>query len=208
MNVSIPTAIMSDQASGRTAPKRRFGFFTALPGLLIMAAIAPLQACCAEPVRPPAGQTVDETRTVQLRTSRSSPCISIAAGRATIILVKSEIESLAAQRPQTWTTEEERIALIAGKRAEDLLSGLAATTGDDGCFIAPRAILSGDAAWLVLRQLELGMAAVKLMESSRFAPVVSIRYTGKREGSFGIGHITADLPESGENLLFLQWWRS
>jgi len=166
--------------------------------------IAPLKGVCEEPVRPPAGTNVDETRVVQLRKFNDEPCISITVGEAAILLQKAEIESLANAKPATWKSEDERIARINGLKAEELLSRLSSSPDSYGCLVAAKASLSNDATWLVLRQLELGAAALRL--GGKYVSSVRIRYFGTKGDKFGIGSVSVSLPDGAGLLFVVLWW--
>ena len=160
----------------------------------------------AQAPRPAAGVTVDESRTVTLLAAMPAPCIAIALEGATVFLDKAEVGRAAASRPKAWTTEPERQALIAGKRAEGLLSQLSPTKDALGCFTLASPI-DAETQSYVLSALEAGAAAVRDAATGQLAATVRIRYQGDRCGpKCGRGSVLVYLPEATRFFLIVSWW--
>ena len=176
-----------------------------LLGWVLAAVIPPAPA-----VRPPAGVTVDQTRTVDLPAAPPRPCIAVAFQDVTVLLDKAAVERLAAGVSARGTTEREREAFVAAAQAQALLSQLstAAARTESGCF-AVAGPLSADAEYAVLSTLEAGAASVKDRASGQMAAAVRIRYLGERCGPLcGQGEILVYLPAARQPFLVLSWWRA
>ena len=174
--------------------------------LVLCLAVAP--TVHPQPPRPSAGIDVDETRSVALAATPASPCISLTSAEAVVVVARAAIDALAAATPARWTTEEERLALIAGKRAKGVLDKLSAAPDASGCVALP-APADGEALTLLLAMLERGDATVVDRRSGRAVASVDIRYLGMRCGPrCGRGTITVALPDRGPMFMRVDWWVS
>lgn len=173
--------------------------------LLLVALLVPTTGKCVEPDRPPSGKNVNEVRRVSLRTTIVKPCLSFATGDFAVLLPRAEVEALAAATPERWKTEDERMALIHGNRAADILRSVSNAKTGFGCMQVNQSPES-DGDWLVLRQVELGLAAIVELKTHKFIPIVEVRYSGSSSGRFGAGFIFVNDPGSTRSILAMQWW--
>ncbi len=173
--------------------------------LLALAASAP---AFAQQPRPAAGTDVDVTRTISLSVKPPSPCISVAATGAMVLLSRDELQALVAARPASWRTEAERMALISGKRAEGFLATVSQVTDSGDCQAAPSQ-LDAESQYLVLEQLERGRAIVKDSKTGEPVSAVRVRYFGERCGPLcGQGRIMVYLPDGEQPFFVVSWWAS
>lgn len=172
--------------------------------LLLAPLIAFATIACAQGDRPKPGVTIDETRTVRVSQSQPSSCVSIALDGATVILDKAALELLAVSRPKSWTNEVERVALIAGQRAERLLTAASKDRDSIGC----NSVTSDtEIEQLILTELEQGNLAVRDATSNRVVDVVHVRFLGDRSSQTnGRGYIMVSLPGADRPFLNLSWW--
>jgi hypothetical protein len=162
----------------------------------------------AQPARPPAGQDVDETRTVTLLFRQHTDCVAVALDGAEILLDRKALEKEAAMAPAAWHTEVERIAAIEGGRAKAVLAALAQQVDGHGCH-ALRQPTDAEVRHLVLARLERGEAAARDTAIDRLVPAIAIRYVGVRCGPLcGRGDILAYLPGASQPFLVQSWWVS
>jgi hypothetical protein len=156
---------------------------------------------------PTSGQNVDETRQVTLLSSPPSPCVSVSFEAGHILLSRTELESLASATPKDWRTEPERLALIAGGRAKNLLSSLTTSLDEFSCL--PVAKQSRDALYLVADLLKQGKATVISRKTHKAIPTIAIHYFGQVCGALcGHGEISFILPEESRLLFSIGWWVS
>ena len=160
----------------------------------------------AQDGRPKSGVDIDETRTVHVSHIRPSACISIALDGATVFLDRAALELLAVGKPKSWTSEQERLALVAGRRAELLLAAVSRNRDASGCFSA-----TSDTEFepLIVQELERGNVVVMDAKSNKAVDVVHLRYLGDCSGQMGgRGYIMVFLPSMSHPFLVLNWWGS
>lgn len=150
----------------------------------------------------PAAWAADAPRTARERvaTARAiaSPCLSIETDRATVSLSIPELERAVAARPvDRWRNEDERLALIRGDRADELLGAPRLDDADPhGCARLPLQDAPGDGLYLVGKLIEAGTAAVSRPGVAGFVDGVFVRRSNPRcqEGPMGVTsyHLTED----------------
>jgi hypothetical protein len=157
--------------------------------------------------RPPAGQTVDESRTITLMPLPHGECVSLVQNGVHILLPRLDLEALVRRIPsQPWQTEDERMAFVQGSRARNLLEQLGSAVDAHGC-LSVQAPLNADARVIWLSQLEQGRAAITYQSEAVLN--VRIRYVGDRCGPLcGRGLISVHLPETETPFLVFDWWIS
>ena len=171
--------------------------------LLIGAVLSHMPAFSAEPERPRSGQTVDERREVALRTAVSSPCLAFPIDGATVLLQKSELEDLAGAVHDVPPTPDSEMLQLNRDRAMKLLQADFTAGSLIGCALARS--VPGDSGYLVLRQIELGQAAVVADGAAQLAPQAVIRHFGIGSKNGG-GFITVFLPGKRRPICSLRWW--
>jgi hypothetical protein len=156
--------------------------------------------------RPLPGVDVDETRSVKLPVQIPRACVAIFLGTARVFIDTTELQSLAGLKQSDWHTEPERLAQIRANRAAVILASLAADPGADGCRSASSQ-LPPEGDFLVAELLEEGKAVVR-DEHGAFAPIILVRYVGRRCGPLcGRGDILLSVPQSAP-FLAISWWVS
>jgi hypothetical protein len=104
----------------------------------------------------------DIHRTVALLASMPTPCVSIQGSGARILLSRTDLIALDANHGQTYQTEAERLAMIAGNRAKSLLDAISSSRDASGC--AEISFANGtdkqESMYLVGQLLEQGKAMV------------------------------------------------
>lgn len=180
---------------------------SALLSLVLMS--ASIASSATPPERPPAGTDVDQTRTVAQRRQPPADCLAVALEGVTVRLDRQALARQAAARPARWTTEAERLALIAADRAAALLSAATDAADPRGCTQRVAAPLDASAQAVVLAALENGSAAVYAKDAAEPLPAVAIRYVGSRCGpTCGRGHIMVSVPGQAAPFLVQEWWVS
>lgn len=172
--------------------------------LLIGAFLIHVAAFSAEPQRPPSGQHVNERKDVALRTAVSAPCLAFPMHGATVLLQKSELEELARAVHEGPPTADSGMVQLNRERARDLLRGYFTEGEVKGCALA-RAV-PGDGSWLILRQIELGQAAIVAAGELEFAPRASVHYSGAVSDRLGSGFISVYLAGGLRPIYSLPWW--
>ncbi|MDI4635828.1 hypothetical protein J7U46_22370 [Pelomonas sp. V22] len=172
--------------------------------LPIVTLLFQLPVLAEEPLRPPAGQNINESKEVRLRTSVKLPCLAFPVGDATVILQNEELEEYARQDAEVVGSRDAEIAPLNGDRARSLLRGYFTEGEVHGCPLA-RAV-PGDGRRLILRQIELGRAAILAPGSSMLSPYASVRYYGSATNGHGAGFISVGLPGVRREILSLSWW--
>jgi hypothetical protein len=177
------------------------------PVIIIAMLFSLLAHAQPESEEPPSGQNVDEVRQVALLTTAPSPCVSLSFAAGTVLLSRTELETMAAATSKTWQTEPERLALIAAGRAKDLLDSVATTADEFACL--PLSKQSRDALYLVADLLKQGKATVISAKSHKAVPTIAIHYFGQVCGALcGHGEISFMIPEDSQRLFSINWWVS
>ncbi|RYG38777.1 MAG: hypothetical protein EON93_01425 [Burkholderiales bacterium] len=119
------------------------------------------------------------------------------------MLQKSDLEALVRAVQEDPESADSHMLELNRQRARSLLEADSSESEFEGCSLA-RSIPTGG-EWVILRQLELGQAAVVADGTSTFAPRVYVRYFGAG-GKFGGGHISVFLPGMRRAIYSLPWW--
>jgi hypothetical protein len=145
-------------------------------------------------------KTVDQTFEVALPTSVEEPTMRFDFGRAEIAVARGLLEKLVAEKPERWSNEDERQALMAGHRAKLLLDGAAG----HGKGMKPAL---GEGEYLLATLLESGHAVVRLRCSQVPARRLLVNFHGSSWGPMiGMGHITISTADPPVHLLSLSWF--
>lgn len=80
---------------------------------------------------------------IRLLTDIPSPCISIDMHNATVVLSISDLKRLANATPHSWTTTPERLAMIDGDRAKEILASVSGSIDTHACLISSGKISDG-----------------------------------------------------------------
>ncbi|MEJ6006510.1 hypothetical protein WG899_13205 [Paucibacter sp. AS339] len=173
--------------------------------LLPLAALAiHLSSFAIEPEQPPSGQNVNESKEIGLRTSATAPCVAYPFGNATVVLQRTELEELARDGAEDSPSAGDGIVKLHRQRARVLLRSQFTEGVVKGCPLANGVPNGG--IWLVLRQVELGHAAIIPVDSSEFSPVVVVHYSGSTNGKIGAGFISIRIPGVSRPIYSLPWW--
>jgi hypothetical protein len=157
------------------------------------------------PFRPPGvpapGTQVDQTFEVALPASVEEPSLTFAFGAAEVAVSRALLETLVAENPTDWKSEEERQARIAAVRARDLLDHAGGKPGAvDGKTV-------GEGRYLLATLLQAGFATVRVQGSTAPARRLLVHYSGSSAGPMlGTGHITISVADPPAPLLFLSWF--
>jgi hypothetical protein len=147
--------------------------------------------------RPAAGTNVDERRTVALLPSPPEDAIAFELNDFSLSISRARLTTMIARAPTSWKTEAERLTMIAGHRAKQLMAA------------AGRAVSSSDASHLLLQLIERGHVHIRHTSSGRTVRLAYIRYTGHRAGPMsGRGMITVSDRPDGAAFLHVDWWVS
>lgn len=144
---------------------------------------------------------------VALAQTLAPPCVSVTVEHATIVLSRTELERAAqAERASTDATqkdEAQRLAWIAGRRAQALLD--VAGDGRDRFGCAPVAVkkVPSDSLYLLGQLLERGHAAVWARQRSGFAAAVEVAHFNPRCQHGPMGNVTYRVADGGPPLLML-----
>jgi hypothetical protein len=187
--------------------------------LLVMGAVfASAAAAQQPPARPPAGVSVDETRTVDQRTALTGPCIVLRAEwrEVDVLLARRDFEPLLPEAegvaaPSASASEPPSAAkAVQARRAQALLRALQPVPGSEPHGCAEQAPLRGqELQSLALEALESGRAVVRDRRSGALVPQVLVRYFGSRCGPLcGRGLITVRTPDGEGPFLIVSWWVS
>lgn len=144
---------------------------------------------------------------VALARAIAPPCVSVAVEQATIALSRTGLERAAqAQRAAAdamQDDEPQRLAWIAGKRAQALLD--AAGDGRDrfGCAAVAAKKVPSDSLYLVGQLLERGQAAVWTRQRSGFAAAVEVEHFNPKCQHGPMGSVSYRVADGGPPLLML-----
>ncbi|WP_349810822.1 hypothetical protein ABQ179_011585 [Xanthomonas dyei] len=160
---------------------------------LIRVALAALLGIACSPsgsAQPPEAEANTQQR-IALTQTVTLPCLSIALEEGTIVLPESEVQRAAAFRRSFASApvgnERQRLAWIAGDRAQAILAAAGDAQDRFGCAAVDAAQASGDGMYLVGDLLERGQAAVWTRAPSGFAPAITVQHTDPQcqEGPHG-----------------------
>lgn len=136
---------------------------------------------------------VSQTRVIAVATDIAEPCLAYPMRHETTVSVpESTLEKLASGYKPRWKTEEERLALIAGRRAELLLKAKTDVTTSNGCKVIDpeqaRGKHFGDSGeYLIAELIESGMASISRPGIPELAREVQITDTSAVCQRGGIG---------------------
>ncbi|UXA53575.1 hypothetical protein M0D45_01910 [Xanthomonas prunicola] len=156
--------------------------------------------------QPPADRANTPQR-VALSQTVTLPCVSISVDEGTIVLPESELQRAAAFRRSLASApvgnERQRLAWIAGDRAQALLAATGDTHNRFGCAAVDAAQVSGDGMYVVGALLERGQAAVLTRAPSGFAPAITAEHTDPQCQDGPHGSIVYRIADGGPLLLTL-----
>ncbi len=157
--------------------------------------------------RPPqAGIAIERSFNITLDVTPSGDCLSLVQGRATILISQRLIEQLIAATPEKWTTEQERMALIHGNRAKELLQSLTPSVEENGCTQTP---LSGESRYLVSDLLQSGQVAVVDNQTHQLVRQIVVTFHGVRAGPLaGMGFMWFSFANPSVPFFEADWWVS
>jgi hypothetical protein len=173
--------------------------------ILLVALLANALAAASD--QPSIGGDVVEQRVVDLPTSPPGDCLSIPVERFSLLISTNRMLALARARPEKWCTESERLALIAGNRADALLSMARGSVDRFGCqeLVPP---IAEDVKYLMVSELEDGAAVVADPRSGVIHKRAELHFTSYRCGPLcGAGYLFVRTVE-GELLWSVNWWVS
>lgn len=119
------------------------------------------------------------SRTVAMLPAVAPPCVSVGLQESvTASIPRSRFDRYVAARPprrQSGSDEHERLAWIAGDRAELLLRASAGTPHDGlGCNVVAFEQVPNDSRYLLASLIEAGEAAVSMAGRPGFTPTVTV----------------------------------
>jgi hypothetical protein len=156
--------------------------------------------------RPSEGVDVDERREVRLLRSPPKACLSLPFGDFALLLSVDRMNSLIYAEPEKWSSEPERLAAIAARRAAALLS-VPRRPADSLSCQALAAPIPEEVKFLLINEIEEGAAAIVNSRSGAFLERVEVHYIAVRCGSLcGHGDILVRAP--GQVLFGVRWWDS
>ncbi len=166
------------------------------------------------PIRPPQfepparGTTVDKIFKIILDGIPSGDCVSVVHGKATILVSLRLLEHLRAAKPAKWKTEQERMAMIRGGRAEELLQSLTKSTDECKCDTVQMPV-PADSLYLISELLNAGQSEVIENTTNQKVRHIFVHFRGMRAGPLaGIGHISYSFTLESAPFLVLEWWVS
>lgn len=159
--------------------------------------------------QPKAGSTVDASFKVALEgVPAGSNCVSIMQEQAAILIPRDMLEYFKVAKPEQYKTEEERMALIYGKRAEILLNSLQDIKDDHGCLVVDPSY-DRDADYLISELLKSGQAGVIDNTAGRPVDHIYVHFKSFVAGPLaGKGDIHFSLRERSTPFFTVLWWIS
>ena len=169
--------------------------------------------------RPPIGTNVDETRVVKLLPDLLSPCVSVRLGDGRVFLSKCQLEEMAEEaaliskikrKDPMQITEEQRLSMIYGNRARDLLKAIS-DHSDESEYLFDESKLPREAYYLFSKLFEDGAAAVVSLATGHSIPAVKVHYTSFRAGPLnGSGNIAFSFDTGSDRgfMFVIDWWVS
>lgn len=136
------------------------------------------------------------------------PCVAVAVEQATILLSRSELERAAqAQRGSAEDAmqegEPQRLAWIAGRRAQGVLDVAGDQRDRFGCALVAFKAVPKDSLYLLGQLLERGQAAVWIPERNGFAAAVEVAHFNPQCQHGPMGSATYRVADGGPLLLLL-----
>jgi hypothetical protein len=158
---------------------------------------------------PPApGTTLNQSFEIALDAMPTADCVSVVQEQATILISRRLLEHLRAAKPGKWTSEEERLALIRGSRAEGLLQDLTKSIDSFMCSKLATPV-SSESLYLISELLQSGQVAVIDNHINQCVRHIVVNFSGLVAGPLaGIGHISYSFTEQSAPFLRLIWWQS
>jgi hypothetical protein len=147
------------------------------------------------------------SRIVTPASSVAPPCVAALLENDVIVSIPQQtLEALVASRRRPWANEPERLALIAGDRAQMLLSAVTAAQTPEGCQLLDPAragirYAGNSPGYLLADLVESGTAVVSIAGNRDFIPGVEVREVDRDCESGPIG--TKGLVASGQQTPFL-----
>lgn len=169
--------------------------------------------------RPPVGTSVDDTQVIKLLPDLPSPWVSVRLCDGRVFLSKCQLAEMvedAALISKIWrkdpkqVTEEQRLSMIYGNRARDLLEVISEHS-DESEYLSDESKLPMEVDYLFSKLLEDGAAAVVSLVTGHMIPAIKVHYTGFRAGpTIGSGKISFffDTGSDRGSLLIVDWWVS
>jgi hypothetical protein len=187
--------------SSSSSTSERFKNMTRLLAYLLLSLI--LSTAAQAQIRmPPGGTTVDERQTVSLPTVMPKHCISLNASGASVILSRTDVESVATMPAVgDWVTEDERLLKIRQNRAKMLLESLSGKTDAYGCSTLEQAE-AGDSVYLFTQAINDLSAVVVDANTEKRVERVSVQFIAHA----GANGIISYLLPNGRPFLTLLWW--
>lgn len=162
----------------------------------------------AQESKRPKQRPVDERRWIDLRTEVRQPCLAFPVRTGAVVLLhKEELEALARDGLVEEAAPDDRhMARLNQMRAKSLLQSDFTAGVLRGCPVADGVKL--DSQYLLLRQIELGQAAILAANAQDLSPRAVVRYTGS-SGMHSTGAIFVFVPEATHGaVLAVVWWVS
>lgn len=157
---------------------------------------------------PPAGTTVDKSFKITLDVMHPADCVSIVQGEATILISRQILDHLRATKPRKWESEQERLALIRGGRAEALLQRLTTSMDNPGCTTVKMPV-PNDSLYLISELLDAGQAEVIENKTKQRVRHIFVHFRGMSAGPLaGMGNISYSFTLESPPFLVLSWWVS
>jgi len=157
--------------------------------------------------RPEAGQDADVVRTVPLAIDLPpEPHAAVETDAVFMVLPLARLHAIVASDPIDWCTEAERLAVIAAARARAWLDALNVQPHYAGDRVA-RLDAMGDAAHLLVQEMESGHVVVIDRPHGQPTPSVQIRYRGTRiAADAGRGEIEIGFGDDRPPFFRVDWW--
>ncbi|WP_369980858.1 hypothetical protein [Xanthomonas bundabergensis] len=144
---------------------------------------------------------------IALAQTMAPPCVSVRVEQATISLPGAELERAADARRASTTApkddERQRLAWIAGGRAQALLAAAGDARDRFGCAVVEKARVPTDALYFVGQLLERGQAAVWTNAPPGLAPALEVRRNDPHCRHDPMGSVSYRVAGGGPPLLML-----
>ena len=160
----------------------------------------PLAPLVAAPDVPGIGEELDRSWTIGAARRIGPDSVVLASDRVTVHIPRPLLLRLVDSAPRSWSTEPERMALIRGRRAGQLLTAVGQGPGalDESL---------GDGCYLVSTILAAGRAAVVPRDASDPVPELQINYSGfHADPGFGRGDVTFSLLDPPRAFFSVEWF--
>ena len=179
--------------------RRAFAAALAMGALHCVAQPAPDLTPKISPPKPRPG--LDESFIIAVPKSVDAPCVAVLVVGARILVSRKHLEALASAAPisSKWKDEAQRMAMIRGDRARELLAGVQPATGIECPERAPG--FSSQVEFLLGALLLSGTAAVVDEKDARVTGKIRVQYEASRVGGFVTFHL-----DRGESFLSYAWF--